>query len=945
MLPALTAPWATLMRLCRQMALLVLCVTAVLEMSDAAGSQEPKGNFTEPENNTCSREASPCKEGLLVPMWLPQGNLAVGDVAARATVYMVVLIYLFLGVSIIADRFMAAIEVITSKEKEVVIKKNDGTKQIVNVRIWNETVSNLTLMALGSSAPEILLSIIEVCGNEFNAGELGPGTIVGSAAFNLFIIIAICVYVIPRGEVRKIKHLRVFFITATWSIFAYLWLYFILAISSHGIVEIWEAVLTFIFFPLTVLTAYIADTKIFVNRFLSKKYTATKTSKTAITNTVNPHDMETGVDGKPEDFTGLLTGGESVREFEAHRHDFIEILRQLRKKNPHLDMKTLEEMAEYEAVNKGPKSRAFYRIQATRLLTGGGNVIKKAKKEKSTVAPASPSGEIEDNVAKVFFDPGHYTVMENVGHFNVTVTREGGDMSRAVHVDYRTEDGTASDGADYIGVSGTLVFQPQEKHRQFEIVILDDDVFEEDEHFYVHLSNPRITGPREGEYLSGPDNIVLVTPFTATVMILDDDHPGVFHFEVPEMTVSESVGEVEVKVIRSSGARGRVRVPYFTVDGTATTGKDYTVVGQELVFDNDIAEHTIRVKIVDDEEYEKTESFTLVLGDPILEKKETVQNDTKDEIRPIEPQSLLHRFSIPFSRSVGESKREAIVPAVPTLKTEDGDDAGIPILGEIKSIKIAITESQEFKKTVDKLLKQATPSSIIGTSSWKEQFVAAVTVSSGDDAGDDGVEKLPSCMDYMMHFLTLFWKLMFAFVPPTDYFGGWACFIVSIIVIGVITAVIGDIAAGFGCTVGLKDSVTAISFVALGTSVPDTFASKVAAVNDRYADSSIGNVTGSNAVNVFLGIGIAWTIAAVYHAIHGRKFEVPPGNLAMSVTVFCILALLTIVIMMARRHKFIGGELGGPRCIQILTTVTLSAFWILYLLISSLVIYCYIPGF
>jgi len=70
------------------------------------------------------------------------------------------------------------------------------------VRIWNETVSNLTLMALGSSAPEILLSVIEVVGNNFEAGDLGPGTIVGSAAFNLFVIIGLCVSVIPEGEVR-----------------------------------------------------------------------------------------------------------------------------------------------------------------------------------------------------------------------------------------------------------------------------------------------------------------------------------------------------------------------------------------------------------------------------------------------------------------------------------------------------------------------------------------------------------------------------------------------------------------------------------------------------------------------------------------------------------------------------------------------------------------------
>ena len=44
---------------------------------------------------------------------------------------------------------------------------------------WNDTVANLTLMALGSSSPEILLSVIEICGNNFLAGDLGPGTIVG----------------------------------------------------------------------------------------------------------------------------------------------------------------------------------------------------------------------------------------------------------------------------------------------------------------------------------------------------------------------------------------------------------------------------------------------------------------------------------------------------------------------------------------------------------------------------------------------------------------------------------------------------------------------------------------------------------------------------------------------------------------------------------------------
>ena len=36
-----------------------------------------------------------------------------------------------------------------------------------------------------------------------------------------------------------------------------------------------------------------------------------------------------------------------------------------------------------------------------------------------------------------------------------------------------------------------------------------------------------------------------------------------------------------------------------------------------------------------------------------------------------------------------------------------------------------------------------------------------------DEEGEESEEKLPSCMDYVMHFLTLFWKILFAFVPPT----------------------------------------------------------------------------------------------------------------------------------------------------------------------------------
>lgn len=47
--------------------------------------------------------------------------------------------------------------------------------EVVEVRVWNDTVANLTLMALGTSAPEILLSVVEIVGHNFESGALGPG--------------------------------------------------------------------------------------------------------------------------------------------------------------------------------------------------------------------------------------------------------------------------------------------------------------------------------------------------------------------------------------------------------------------------------------------------------------------------------------------------------------------------------------------------------------------------------------------------------------------------------------------------------------------------------------------------------------------------------------------------------------------------------------------------
>ncbi|PRD27621.1 UNVERIFIED_CONTAM: Sodium/calcium exchanger 3 [Trichonephila clavipes] len=532
-----------------------------------------------------------CREGMILPIWTPTTNLSKGDVVARGVIYFIALVYMFVGVSIIADRFMAAIEVITSKEKEVVIKKPNGETQTISVRIWNETVSNLTLMALGSSAPEILLSVIEVMGQGFEAGELGPGTIVGSAAFNMFVIIAICVWSIPCTEHRKIKHLRVFFVTMTWSVFAYIWLYLILTWSSYGVIEVWEGIVTFLFFPATVLTAYIADRRLLIYKYLSKKYRMNKRGVIVGGEGGEGGAVEMGVQGCNKNGLKVFEEeeNEEVKEFEEHRREYIQLLRELRRRNPEKTMEELDLMAREEILEKGPRSRAYYRIQATKKLTGGGNLLKK-KLEKLEPEKEESKETIRDDVCRIYFNPAHYTVMESVGQFAVTIVRSG-DVSHSVCVDFETEDGTAEAGSDYEPLAGTVIFRPGETQQQVYITVIDDDIFEEDEHFYVRLSNPR--------YLNQPDAIPplravngaaaqlqLATPSIATVMILDDDHSGVFGFQDVAQEVPESVGEFRLKVARYSGARGRVIIPFRTLEGSAKHGKDYKHVEGILVFEN-----------------------------------------------------------------------------------------------------------------------------------------------------------------------------------------------------------------------------------------------------------------------------------------------------------------------------------------------------------------------
>jgi len=226
---------------------------------------------------------------------------------------------------------------------------------------------------------------------------------------------------------------------------------------------------------------------------------------------------------------------------------------------------------------------------------------------------------------------------------------------------------------------------------------------------------------------------------------------------------------------------------------------------------------------------------------------------------------------------------------------------------------------------------------------WGAQFKQAVMLSPTVD--DDDMFDDVTLFEGLTHFATIGWKVLFALIPPCQWGGGKPAFIVALSFIGGITAIVAEVATVLGCTVGLKPAVTAITLVAVGTSLPDTFASMTAARTSATADSAIGNVTGSNSVNVFVGLGLPWLISAIYAQKNtpGGKYVTPQGSLAFSVMLFLILSITCFIVLGIRRVK-IGGELGGENPTKILSTMFLISLWIIYVTFSTLKAYDIIEG-
>merc|ERR1711865_353608 len=550
------------------------------------------------------------------------------------------------------------------------------------------------------------------------------------------------------------------------------------------------------------------------------------------------------------------------------------------------------------------------KINARRGMSGGRRVVagegdkealaalKKIAEQKQGELRAETERLAGTNTTLIAFASAKYSVDENKGKIAVQVLR-GGNCDSEICVYYNTMDGEAVAGSDYKFSRGHLTFKKGEPVQTITIDLIDDSDYEPDETFFIELHQPK--SGKKGTPSEPFEFNSRFGPQITSVVILNDDKPGTFSFEKPSYSVSEANKKFKMKIERTSGADGEVQVQVKTVDGSAKAGGDYVKFDQVVAFKDGQSEAGIEIELIEDDAYEKEESFTVEL-------------------------TLLSEGC-----ARGEHMRSVV--------TICGDEAYAQLVDEVAALMALQFESLSLE-----------------TTTWAEQFNTAMNIE-----GEEG--QSPAVMDYVMHFLTFGWKIMFATVPPTSYYGGWLTFFVALGYIGVLTAFVADIAGIFGCLLGLDDAITAISFVALGTSLPDTFASKSAATADETADNAIGNVTGSNSVNVFLGLGLPWLIACGANSgyqpplvpgsevIDGVKqkvtidgidivfdegaFPVLAGTIGSSVVLFCICAIACIGTFYIRRWTGCG-ELGGPAGPRKITGFFFICLWMVYIVVSSL---------
>lgn len=460
-------------------------------------------------------------------------------------------------------------------------------------------------MALGSSAPEIMLSVIETLTTlDSTPGELGPSTIVGSAAFNLMVISAVSIIAVPSGQVKKINDLGVFAVTAIASIFAYVWMYICLEVWTKGVITIIEGCLTLFFFILLLVMAFGADK---FNEWRQRKKGVQKTY---------------GKQFSLEDYYHIINakkGGATTEKDDTtakENHDIQDKHRELQQYLKETfgtdDITSIDPKQVKDALK--PRSvveRVSYRRQVGNAFQGQHSqnlvVVKGMKhiQEEKQAKDELKEHELNDTIG---FRCIHYSVTESIGIAKILVVNK---KKEGIKFGIRSIDDTALAGDDFEGVDQVVELKEGEAEYTQEIKIMDDDQWEPDEHFYLELYDPETK-----ERLEGEDTKTMIT-------IIDDDEPGQLSFQQRAIKVRAKDKQVKIKLLRQNGSDGVIQVKFETttpdtLTNPATAYEDYLPKSGVVEFGQGETEKEICIDILDKETSEEArfDVFAIKLFEP-----------------------------------------------------------------------------------------------------------------------------------------------------------------------------------------------------------------------------------------------------------------------------------------------------------------------------------------
>lgn len=192
-------------------------------------------------------------------------------------------------------------------------------------------------------------------------------------------------------------------------------------------------------------------------------------------------------------------------------------------------------------------------------------------------------------------------------------------------------------------------------------------------------------------------------------------------------------------------------------------------------------------------------------------------------------------------------------------------------IGRIAKCTVGLATDDQFVLQITRICEMAEEKSTLQSTFVKQTYVEQIK-SAFIVNGTVEEAKRATKMDKILHWISLPWKMLFCILPPPHKFGGYPCCALSLCWIAVLTALIGDMATIFGHCLNMDPITTGFTILAIGTSLPDTFASRIAAIKATTADAAIGNITGTNCVNIFIGLGLPWTIASIVTTVKVCKY-------------------------------------------------------------------------